>query len=143
MIFHGYHGTYRSFPPTDIKDFGGIYVGTHQAAIDRLVKTFASTGGGAIGRFKPGLIYPVTVHCEKAYGSKERPINETELFSIVGLKSETERLKIEGYSCVFYENIVEDPGSVSVLVFYRAIIDVGEPEIVNIKKIYDESRWFR
>jgi len=125
MIYRGYHGTYKKFPSKNIKYYkhGGIHVGTYKAAIDRLVNKFT--------KLEQAFIYPVTVHCKKVYGSIENPIYEDELDVII--ENSLHIFKKRGYSCIIYKNIAEDPGSISVLVLHRAIIDVDKPEIINIK----------
>jgi hypothetical protein len=130
FIFYGYHGTFSDDLPDSIsvERFGGLHVGTEKAAMDRIDFTRGSRRQG-----KPGgeNIIPVVVTLHKPFG----PVDEIELSPIVNLKKGTynnshylpslSELKAEGYDGIVYKNMVEDPGSTSVLVFYRDRIVKG------------------
>lgn len=134
--YQGFHGTYRGFPDKDIKSFGGIHVGTYQAAVDRLVQTQYSAGGrDRAGKTAPGLIYSVSVQLSKPYGSDTNPVSETDLFGLVNIKSELQLLKDAGYDGIIYQNIKEDPGSISVLAFYRKSVIAQQATVLDVGSI--------
>jgi hypothetical protein len=126
FIFHGYHGTFaRDLPDVlTTRQFGGLHVGTEQAARDRLEHTRASRRMG-----RPGgeNIIPVTVRLNRPFG----PVSETELSFILNLPQGTQELpslaelKAQGYDGIIYKNIVEDPGSTSVMAFDRNSVMKG------------------
>jgi hypothetical protein len=116
-VVKGHHGTREPGLPTQY-DFGGLHIGTRKAALDRLEQTPSLRPEG-----RPGAeeVLPVEITLRKPYGTPEQPIDETELFTILGLPDNArvgmKRLTDEGYDGIIYRNVEEDPGSISVLAF--------------------------
>lgn len=125
LTYYGYHGSYRSFPTSTPRAFGGLHVGTRQAALDRVFHTRNSEGMGRGP--KPAFIYPVVVRLESPLGSIEESLDETAVSCIVNVKEELTRVKAS-YDGLVYRNVVEDPGSISVLVFNLKSTEAGVPE---------------
>jgi len=138
VVIDAFHGTFADDLPTAKKlGFGGIHVGTEKAAMERLDYTRPSQHGD-----RPGgeNIIPVQVKLSKPYGTKENPVSETDLHTIVSLKNwsgeghtgraihSIDRLKEQGYDGIIYQNIAEDSGSLSAVAFNRSSISqkVGE-----------------
>ena len=124
-----FHGTF-----TDVglgADFGGIHLGTRKAALKRLEDTRPSARQGRPGGEK---IIAAEVKLRKPYGSPEQPISETELALINGLPGTGPRpgmplgglnkLKEQGFDGIYYRNIAEDAGSLSVQVFDRSSLKI-------------------
>lgn len=135
--FNAYHGTYLQHLPSRATSFGGFHAGTFKAAVDRLIQTFPSTGGGSIGRPQNGYVFPVRITMNKPYGSVNSPVSETELFTLVNL-NQIPILREKGIDGIIYENIVEDEGSISFLVFDMSQVErIGDAATVEgIDKLY-------
>lgn len=119
-----FHGTFREGLATkDVKKFGGIHVGSKQAAINRLEHTRGSQHQG-----RPGgeNIIEVDVTLNRPLGSLDKPITEHDLFLILNLKDRLAEVKSR-YDGIIYENSVEDPGGVSILAFNIRSVRSVEP----------------
>lgn len=134
-----YHGTYHLNLPKRATSFGGFHAGTFEAALERLLDIFPSTGGGSAGHPKTGYIFPVRLTMLQPYGSLNSPVSETELAVVIGL-NQIPVLQENGIDGIIYENIVEDRGSISFLVFNMDQVEQsGDPFLVNdIQKLYEE-----
>lgn len=126
-----YHGSRR--PWDEIggtkQSFGGIHLGTKKAAIDRLESTPSQRPRGIPG---PCKIYACQVNLRNPFNSPEDPASEHQVFMWVSFpKDEVWQGIIGKYDGIYYENSVEDPGSISLLVFDKKKIQmVGEEEVV-------------
>lgn len=138
--FLAFHGTYTDQLPTRATTFGGFHAGSFKAALDRLLDTFPSSGGGSLGKNKPGYIFLVEITLSQPFPSATERLDETELSVAINL-NQIKSLKSQGYDGIIYENIAEDPGSTSYLVFdMKNIRQVDNPFIISdLSQRYEEK----
>lgn len=131
-----YHGTRRQLE--DIgrsKRFGGIHLGTKKAAIERLGNTPSERLGG---RPEFGKIYGFQVNLKKPYNSIKNPITEHDLFLWLNAPSNSNDGKewqeiSKNYDGLYYLNNIEDPESISVLVFNKSAL-----KLISVEKTLEK-----
>jgi hypothetical protein len=151
-----WHGTREGFPEEALWRAGdqvspparysaGIHIGTRKAAQDRLNDTIHSFKGGNVlpseARAAEQVI-PVRLRPGVKIFRAENPMTETELMSAMLFKQkERDALIKKGYSGVAYINSIEDPGSVSYLLFHRRAVqtydEVAQSAIKHPEQILD------
>ena len=114
--------------------FGGYHFGTEKAAQDRLDYTSASAPQSLMGKER---IDPFEITLNNPYGTEQNPISETELFNILNVPRKWEEFRGKGFDGIIYNNIAEDPGSLSYLVFNKENIKpLGEPRSTDLTQIF-------
>lgn len=128
-----YHGTRRQWDQIgDKQRFGGIHLGTRKAALQRLDNTPSQRIGGKPG---PAKVYSVEVNLKKPYNTPKNPVSEHDIFMWLNMGDSDEGKEWQNirkkYDGVYYTNNIEDPGSISVLVFDKSAIRiVGEEDVI-------------
>ena len=145
VAYHGTRTVGGEFPKK--ADFGGYHFGTKKAAEDRLRDT--PTGYLPPPRGPEPTVYSYKITLKKPYGTEENPITEQELYFLnAGVRSPTDGkyegfkdLIKEGYDGVIYENIAEDPGSISYLVFDKKnVTRLPDKYVIDTQKVRD---WYK
>ena len=126
-----YHGSRR--PWTEIgegkrkQSFGGIHMGSRQAALDRLENTPSQRVQGRPG---PAWIYAVQANLHHPYNSQENPVSEHDLFIWLNAPDEEWIAIRQNHDGLYYKNNIEDPGSISLLVFDKSALQLmGQEEV--------------
>ena len=124
VVVEAYHGTMKGkMLEKDTKKFGGVHVGTQQAAQQRVqleIDGARMRGGKKV----TANVFPVRVSLKKALGTFENPISETFLFYTINLPGRRAELIEQGFDGIIYTNTVEDRGKVSVLSFFSKNVEV-------------------
>ncbi len=131
-----YHGNRESSIPAKATGFGGLHVGTKVAAEQRLEQHVAGRKKGVPGAEQ---VHAVKITPKKPFNSPENPASEHAMTVAGALKGHVptradeipsfDVLKEQGYDAVYYTNEVEDPGSISVLLF-----NASDAHLVSPKK---------
>ena len=122
---------WKSNPGMTPDDFM-LHLGTKQAAVERVeAKRFtehAIGGPRQVDRHKDKeRLYKINVTPKKPLGSPQDPLHEGEEYAVTQFAS---FLRERGdYDAVFYQNNVEDPGSISIAVIDPNIIEVIDEHI--------------
>jgi hypothetical protein len=108
LTVSGWHGTFEDGPRDGETMEQGLHIGTEAAARGRLDFLREDEPGEYLGR--RGRVFCVEVRLRKPLGSPARPLSDQ-----AAQELPLHRLGARGYDGVFYRNVVEDPGSVSLL----------------------------
>jgi hypothetical protein len=121
-IISGFHGT-RTHPDL-VTDFGGVHIGTRNAALERL----NSTPGMRIGG-RPGgeTLYPVELSTNRIHG----PLSEHDMQVLTSIEKDKLAELAKTHDAISYVNEVEDPGSLSYLILNKGRAAFGAPEDVS------------
>lgn len=132
----GWHGTFTGTLPRPRKsiDFGGLHIGTWEAAVARLAdidRVMVNMSGpfwkSGRQRHDQGVLFPVRMVLKRPWGTLDDPVSETEWTTMVGT-GWAKRAMADGFDGAVYYNVVEDPGSVSAVAFDPLAVEVvGEP----------------
>ena len=120
-----YHGT-RTEPGIGTQ-FGGLHVGTRQAALDRLENTPSERIGGRPGGEK---VYKYHLKLQSPLGTEAEPLTETQLWHIINDREALREAQSQ-HDGVIYRNDAEDPGSLAYLVWDRQALQARGVEPVS------------
>ena len=132
VTFRGFHGTQKAglddiLNTTRERQSGGFHIGSSKAAAQRLeykstvpqIVSITTTGseGTVVERLVTPHVMPIEVKLSRVLGSKANPLTEDDLFNLTNVPRFNKAVREAGFEGIIYRNLVEDPESLSLVVF--------------------------